>query len=220
MELITTFIWILIAGLIGLLISGVFAGKFKLSRKKFLIPYVIISIAFVILVFFIESVNLYSILIENWIWGILAGGIVGIFLVKNVFSQPSSRNKGGKSLIVDMVWSGLAYGVTDSLLLNIFPVLIVWFGFSSIGWTTSLLGLILVSIIGLISSLFVTTLYHIGYPEFRNKKLILVLFGNTLITLAYIIPANPLGAIISHTLMHLAAVYRGAETTVQLPPHY
>ncbi|MEJ2278779.1 MAG: hypothetical protein P8Y70_13685, partial [Candidatus Lokiarchaeota archaeon] len=114
----------------------------------------------------------------------------------------------------------VAYGITDALLLNILPVLAIWISFSSIGWTSSLFGVIIVAIFGLLASLFVTILYHIGYPEFRNSRLIFVLIGNTLITLAFIIPANPLGAFISHTVMHLAAVYRGPETTIQLPPHY
>jgi hypothetical protein len=59
----------------------------------------------------------------------------------------------------------------------------------------------------------------VGYKEFRNKSVGLVLVGNTLITLAYLLSTNPLGAILSHTAMHVAAVIQGPETTIQLPPH-
>jgi hypothetical protein len=48
----------------------------------------------------------------------------------------------------------------------------------------------------------------------------LVLLGNTIITLTFIISGNPIAAVISHTAMHIAAVIRGPETTLQLPPHY
>ena len=41
-----------------------------------------------------------------------------------------------------------------------------------------------------------------------------------LITLAFLLSGNPLGSLISHTTMHLAAVLQGPETTIQLPPHY
>ncbi|MEJ2249392.1 MAG: hypothetical protein P8Y97_07000 [Candidatus Lokiarchaeota archaeon] len=220
MELLISIIWIIGAGLLGFLISGIFAGKLNLSRRIFLIPYILISLTFVTFYFLLESINIISLLIENWIWGILAGVIVGLFLIKNVLSQPSSRKSKGKTFVVDLLWYGVAYGITDALLLNILPVLAIWISFSSIGWTSSLFGVIIVAIFGLLASLFVTILYHIGYPEFRNSRLIFVLIGNTLITLAFIIPANPLGAFISHTVMHLAAVYRGPETTIQLPPHY
>jgi hypothetical protein len=71
----------------------------------------------------------------------------------------------------------------------------------------------------LAASLLVTLAYHLGYPEFRSRKVGLVLVGNALITLAYLLSANPLGALISHTVMHLAAVIQGPETTIQLPPH-
>jgi hypothetical protein len=74
--------------------------------------------------------------------------------------------------------------------------------------------------IGLFASLLVTLAYHLGYFEFRNKSVGLVLVGNTLITLAFLLSGNPFGSIISHTAMHVAAVLQGPETTIQLPPHY
>jgi hypothetical protein len=63
-------------------------------------------------------------------------------------------------------------------------------------------------------------IYHLGYPEFRNRKVMLVLVGNALITLAFLVSTNPLGAMLSHVAMHCAALFRGPETTLQLPPHY
>jgi hypothetical protein len=54
----------------------------------------------------------------------------------------------------------------------------------------------------------------VGYAEFRNKSVGLVLVGNAVITLAYLVSANSLGAILSHTVMHVAAVIHGPETTL------
>jgi hypothetical protein len=59
----------------------------------------------------------------------------------------------------------------------------------------------------------------VGYAEFRNKSVGLILVGNAVITLAYLVSANPLGAILSHTVMHVAAIIQCPETTLQLPPH-
>ena len=81
-------------------------------------------------------------------------------------------------------------------------------------------GQILVGLFALLASLVVTLFYHLGYHEFRNKSVLFVLLGNTIITLTFILSGNPLAAVLTHTIMHVAAVFRGPETTIQLPPHY
>jgi len=113
----------------------------------------------------------------------------------------------------------LVYGVVDALSLNVFPVVAVWAGTSSFGWITTVLGNIGVGLISLIASLLITLAYHLGYPEFRNKRVLLVLVGNAPIPLAFHLSGNLLGSLISHPVMHIAAVLQGAETTIQLPPH-
>ena len=112
------------------------------------------------------------------------------------------------------------YGLTDALFLNVMPVLAVGLWASALDWTTTLWGKIAVGLIGLGASLLVALAYHLGYPEFRNSKVGTVLVGNSVITLAFLLSGNPLGSIISHSIMHIAAVLQGPETTLQLPPHY
>jgi hypothetical protein len=70
-----------------------------------------------------------------------------------------------------------------------------------------------VRVAGLLASLLVTLAYHVGYPEFRNKSVTRALVGNGIITLAFILSSNPLGSLIGHTAMYVAAVLQGAETT-------
>jgi hypothetical protein len=137
----------------------------------------------------------------------------------NVRSQQPSRQSQGAELILDLAWLGLVYGMIDALFLNVMPVLAVWQGFAPFAWTASLAGRIFVAIMALAASLLVTLTYHLGYSEFRNRQVGLVLVGNSLITLAFLLSSNPLGALISHPVMHLAAVFQGPETTLQLPPH-
>lgn len=156
---------------------------------------------------------------HNWLWSVASGVIVGLFLVKNVFSQPASRQSTGWGFILDIIWIGLVYGIIDALFLNVMPVLVVWTSNPLAGGVTAWPGKIGIGALGLVASLLVTLAYHLGYAEFRNRSVGLVLFGNMLITLTFLISANPLGAILSHTAMHVAAVIRGPETTIQLPPH-
>jgi hypothetical protein len=211
--------WIIAASVLGFSISAVFSGWLKLSRRLFLVPYVALTGAFLYTFVLWNEIDLVALFARNWIWGVIAGLILGAFLVNNVRSQPASPRSTGGGLVLDLAWLGLVYGVIDALFLNVMPVAAVWNGFLQAGWTDSWLGMIAAGVLALGASLLVTAAYHVGYPEFRNKRVGLVLVGNALITLAYLLSTNPLGAVISHTAMHLAAVLRGPETTIQLPPH-
>lgn len=216
----TMLVWVIAASGIGFGISAVFAGRMKLSRHSFLIPYVSLVSIFLCAFFLLNEVDLPAILAENVAWGILTGGVVSLFLVKTVRAQPVSRNTYGVELALDVTWAGLVYGIVDSLFLNVMPVIAIWIGGSQFAWSGTVAGKIGLAFLGLVASLLVTLTYHLGYPEFRNKSVMLVLIGNSLITLAYLLSGNPLGSIVSHTAMHVAAVLQGPETTIQLPPHY
>jgi hypothetical protein len=75
-------------------------------------------------------------------------------------------------------------------------------------------------VVALAASLLVTALYHLGFAEFRGPELLQPLLGNGIITAGYLLTGSPLTSLIAHTLMHIAAVLHGMETTMQLPPHY
>jgi hypothetical protein len=215
----TSVLWVLAASLLGFIISALFSNWLKLSRRIFLIPYIGLTSVFLFWFFRSNGINLPTLLAENWSRGVIAGIIVGAFLIKNVRSQSFSRQSMGGDLVLDIAWLGVAYGLIDALFLNVMPVLVVWIGFEQIGWVGPGWVKIGVGILALIASLLVTFAYHLGYAEFRNKSIFLVLLGNMLITLSYVLSSNPLGAILSHTAMHVAAAIQGPETTIQLPPH-
>lgn len=212
--------WVLAAGLLGLVTSAIFSGWLRLARKLFLVPYFLLAGAFLWGFVYWSRLDLGSLFAQNWAWGLLAGAIVGAFLVRNVRSQPASARSTGGGLLFDVLWVGLGYGAVDALFLNVMPVVAVWNGFSAVGWTVAWPGQIATGFLALLASLAVTLLYHWGYPEFRNRRVALVLLGNALITLAYLVSGNPLGAVVSHVAMHVAAVFQGPETMIQLPPHY
>jgi hypothetical protein len=213
-------IWVLGAGLLGLAISALFSGWLRLPRRLFLIPYLLLSGAFLYSFWRWSQIDLLLLFTQKWYWGLAAGILVAVFLISNVRSQPESARSTGAGLLFDVLWLGLVYGAIDALLLNVMPVLAIWTGLSEAGWLATWPSKIAAGALGLLASLLVTLLYHLGYPEFRNRKVILVLIGNSLITLAYLVSASPLGALVSHVAMHLAAVFRGPETMIQLPPHY
>ena len=213
-------VWAAAAGVLGFAISAVFAAGLKLSRNRFLIPYVTLAGIFLYAFSVIHHIEIGTLIKENWQWGMLTGALVSVFLVKNVKSQPASRRSKGAELVFDVGWPGLVYGITDALFLNVMPVTAVFLATSQLPWAESVSGKAAVAVLALLASLWVTLAYHLGYPEFRSKRVIWVLAGNSLITLAYLVSGSPLGSILSHPVMHIAAVLQGAETTIQLPPHY
>lgn len=213
-------LWILGASLVGFLISAMFAGWMKCSRNLFLVFYILFGGIFLTAFFRLNELNMATSLSKNWLWGLLLGTLASVFLVRHVLSQPATRQHDGLSLTFDLAWSGMVYGLMDALLLNVMPVLAIWAGFSQFAWAGTWAGRIGLGALGLSGSLLITLTYHLGYPEFRNRKIIKVLVGNSIMTLACLLSGNPLGALLSHPVMHVAAVLRGPETTIQLPPHH
>jgi hypothetical protein len=214
----TYVLWTLAAGVLGLFISAIFAGLFRMRRAVFLVPYVLLAGAFLYGYFHWAHLNVGEFIIRNWLWGVIAAIVVGIIMVRNVLSQPSSPRPKGPKLLFELFWFGIIYGALDALLLSVLPVLVTWQAFPDLGNT--ILGKIGLALLALLASEFITTAYHAGYPEFRNASLVLPGIGNGIMTLAYVLSMNPISAVGSHVAMHIASVLRGTEKTIQLPPHY
>jgi hypothetical protein len=81
-------------------------------------------------------------------------------------------------------------------------------------------GKIFVGVIAVLASLLVTVAYHLGYPEYKGKRMLGPVIGNSTLTLGYLLTTNPLAAILSHMAMHIAGVFHGPASVTQLPPHY
>jgi hypothetical protein len=212
--------WVIAAGVLGFALSMVFAGWLHLPRNLYLIPYIGIAGLFFYTYVRWSGVSIGELIKHNWIWGLVGAIVLAAFLVRNVLSQPVSPRSSGALLVVDLLWSGVAYGLMDALLLTVLPVLATWQAFTLLNWTAGFPGKILVGAFALIASLLVTVAYHLGYPEYQGTGITGPVIGNTTMTLGYLITTNPLAAIFSHIAMHIAGVLHGPAAVVQLPPHY
>ena len=212
--------WIAAAGVIGFAMSFVFARLLRLPRRVFLIPYTILSGLFLYMFIQWSGIPFGELLRHNWVWGLIGSCLLAIFLVKNILSQPVSQRAKGGSLVFDIIWLGIIYGLMDALLLSVFPVLATWQAFTLLGWTVTWAGKILVGLIAILASFLVTAAYHLGYPEYKGKGLIGPVIGNTTMTVGFLLTTNPLAAMLSHIAMHIAGVFHGPASVVQLPPHY
>jgi hypothetical protein len=212
--------WIVAAALLGFVISAVFAGLLRLPRSLYLIPYVICTGIFLYTYVRWSGLAIGDLLRHHWIWGLVGAVLLTAFTVNNILSQPVSPRSEGFSLVFDLLWSGVVYGLMDALLLSVLPVLATWQAFTLLNWTGNWPGKILVGVIAVFASLLVTVAYHLGYPEYRGGGLFGPALGNTAMTLGYLATNNPLAAVLSHIAMHIAGVLHGPASVVQLPPHY
>lgn len=213
-------LWLISGSIIGSGIAAISADLLKLKRNLFLLFY--IPCVTILLVLFIRSneISIKEIISHNIYWGLLGALLAGVFVIKNVLSQPSSpRNRGG-AFLIDILWPGMAYGLADALLLSILPVLAMHLTLQGNFWIDNWTGMLCFGAIALLASFLITTAYHYGFPEFRGKRMIWPNIGNGILTLAYLLTMNPLAAILPHMAMHVAAMIHGRESTGQVPPHY
>lgn len=211
--------WVALAGITGLLSAGLFSGLARLDRATFVLAHASLVTAFVVIYCRINSIAVPQQIRRRWVGGVAGGVLFGLISVRGVMEQPASVAPVGGELAVALLWLGLVYGAADALLLNVIPVLAVYgsrgallqrgFGYR-FRWGLGALG----------GSLFVTSLYHLGFVEYRGGSLAQPLIGNAIITMSYLLTGNPLAAVVAHVVMHGAAVLHGPATTHQLPPHY
>ena len=215
-----SFLWILIASAVGFSISAIFAGLLRLPRNIYLLIYIPLITVLLLAFITFNDINVKDLILYNWYWGLAGAVIASGFVIKNVLSQPSSERNKGVALLSDILWPGFAYGLIDSLLLSVLPILAVRLTIANNIWFESWLGRFGYGVLALLASFFVTTSYHLGYPEFRGKKVLWPNVGNGVLTLAYLLTMNPLAAILPHIAMHITAMIHGRESTGQVPPHY
>lgn len=217
--MLNVILWIVAASLAGFTIAAVFAGLLKLNRNIYLMVYIPAVLILMYLFIKFARIPVIDTVLHNIIWGMAGAVLISPLLIKNVHSQPASERSKGMTFLMDIVWPGLIYGICDALLLSVLPVLAVRLAFSGADFSSWAVkaGFFMSA---LAASLIITTAYHLGYPEFRGKKVIFANVGNGIMTIAMLLTMNPLTAIIPHSIMHIASMIHGKETTGQVPPHY
>jgi hypothetical protein len=176
----------------------------------------------IIIAFFTIYIKKTQLNLKEWFsrrlfWGILLGLIFGALMVQNVLSRPETEKFTGPYLAWLIFWRGLIYGAIDGLLLSVFPWIVTWRAFNvekkPLGKKIAF---------GLLAWLFilvVTTAYHLGYSDFRSKKIIQPNVGNTIMSVPTLVSANPIGSPMTHAIMHITAVIHSPKTELFLPPH-
>jgi hypothetical protein len=209
--------WIVYGVIVGFGASFIFDDLITLPLDLYYLIYFGIIFAFFTIYIKRTQLNLREWFYRRWVWGILLGLVFGALMIQNVLSRPATEKFTGPYLVWLIFWRGLIYGAIDGLLLSVFPWVVTWRAFEvekkPLGKKIAF---------GFLAWLFIlvlTTAYHLGYSDFRSKKIIQPNIGNTIISIPTLVSANPIGSPITHAIMHMTAMIHSPKTELFLPPH-
>ena len=215
---ITQLAWFAGVAGIAFLVPLVFSSVLELHHDLYYFVY--FAVVLVVLVTYVRmnQIDLVEVFTSNWKLSLGVGLASAAFVVWSVLGRiDSTPHPTGAYFAFEILWRGAVYGTIDALLLSAFPGLVAWRllngNLSGIGRRVAYgaLTLLLVMII--------TATYHAGYKDLQNSKGIAQPeLGNSVISVPVIVSANPLGSIVAHTSMHLAAVTHSYESKDRLPP--
>ena len=209
--------WILLGVLVGFGASFVFGDLITLPLDLYYLIYFGIVVAFFTIYIKKTQLNLKEWFSRRWVWGILLGLVFGALMVQNVLSRPVTEKFTGPYLAWLIFWRGLIYGAIDGLFLSVFPWMVTWRAFDV---EKKPLGKkIAFGFLAWFFILVLTTAYHLGYADFRSKKMIQPNIGNTIISVPTLVSGNPIGSPMVHAIMHITAIIHSPKTELFLPPH-
>jgi hypothetical protein len=157
---------------------------------------------------------------RHWVAALLLGiGAGGLLTAIVLRTEDSTPRPDGLELAAAVAWRGIVYGITDGLLLSVFPILVVFAAFAGTRLDRRFVGKAAIGAIALAASLAMTAVYHAGYSDFRSEKMRKPLTGDVVWSVPTLLTLNPIGAPVAHATMHTTAVLHSYETDTFLPPH-
>ncbi len=212
--------WLIVFGAAGFALSGIFSGLLDLERSLFVLVYLAVASPLIAGYLWTAGIDVRAPIARHWKWGLLGALLAGAFVVANVLGQEASSRPESLALVGNLLWLGVVYGLLDAMFLSILPIAMIWLAAKDLGFTRGRYDRIVVAMLALSGSLFVTVLYHWGFAEYQGTEISGPVIGNGVLSLAYLVSANPLASALGHVAMHVASVLHGIDTTIQLPPHY
>jgi len=209
--------WIPAGAAVGFLSSFVLGDLLPLPVDLYYLLYFTVTVGFLWLYARLTDLDVSEWTSRRLASGVLLGLVGGGVLAMGVLARPATGGGPHAALWCDVLWRGVIYGTVDGLLLLAFPWVVVWralgaerggiwqkVGAGALAW-----GAVLV----------LTTAYHLGYEDFRSRKILQPNIGSTLGAVPTLLSANPVASPISHAVMHVAAVIHTPGTDLYLPPH-
>ena len=160
------------------------------------------------------DVGFEDVVTARWGWGLLGGAVAAVLLMVPAAKQPVDHPVHGRARTVAIAWQGTVYGTAEGLLLSVLPPFITWQMVHALGWS-GVGGALARWSLSLLAGAVVILVHHLGYWSFRNRSVIPVTLGLTVLSAAFLITGSWLAPVVAHILLHDELIVRGSE----MPPH-
>jgi hypothetical protein len=194
----------------------VLTGPLDLQNDIYYLMYFAVALSFLYAYVRWSGVDLRALFSRGWRWSLALGLVVAVFVVINVLSRDSTPHPSGPYFVFQLFWRGGVYGAVDALLLTAFPGLVA-FGVLR-GQLAGILRRAAYVVLAAALVMIVTGVYHLGYQQFREDGIAGPETGNIIISVPMLATLNPVGSVLAHASMHVAAEAHAHETDVFLPP--
>jgi hypothetical protein len=214
--------WAWLAGgfVLAFLVPFLFADVLDINRDVFYGLYALAVVGLFALWSRETGYDLVAAVKRRWITALVLGLAAAAVLTATVLrTEDATARPDGLELVGALAWRGVLYGVTDGLLLSVFPILVVFAAFAGTRLERRFTGKLVIGTIALAASLAMTAVYHAGYSDFRSDKVAKPLTGDVVWSIPTLVTLNPIGAPIAHAGLHTSAVLHSYETDTFLPPH-
>src|SRR5688572_17454398 len=189
--------WFAAAASVAFLVPFVFSRLLDLHHDVYLAVYFAFVISLMTGYVRGNAVDVRGTLLRHWRWGLAAGVVLGVAIVRNVFTETETARPDGIYFAFELVWRGATYGAVDAVLLTVFPCLVVHQALGgSLGTWRRRLAYFAVSLALVMT---ITATYHLGYEQFRDDGVGDPETGNVLMSIPMLLTTNPIGSIADHS---------------------
>jgi hypothetical protein len=208
--------WFALGAVAAFAVPFLFSSLLELQHDIYLAVYFTFVIGLVAAYVHRNEIDLGALARRNWMWGLAAGVVVGVPVVRNVFTESETARPDGVYLAFELLWRGVTYGAIDAVLLTVFPCLIVYKAIGGPLRTWRKRAAYFAASLALVMT--ITASYHLGYDHYRDEGVRAPETGNVLMSAPMLLTANPIGSVVDHSAMHVAAVIHEYEGDTRLPP--
>lgn len=212
--------WLAGGFVVAFVVPYLFADVLEINRDVFYGVYALAVVSLFALWSHFTGYDLRAACRRRWFLALVLGLATAAVLTFMVLrTEDATARPHGLDLVAALGWRGIVYGVTDGLLLSVFPILVVFAALAGTRLRHGLTGTLAVGAAALVASLAMTAVYHAGYSDFRSEKIRKPLVGDVVWSVPTLLTLNPIGAPIAHAGLHTSAVLHSYETDTFLPPH-